>query len=55
MFIFLFLSVKMAAPRLARMICKMKAKGIGASPIGPGSCLASQATYIDAEMEPEPL
>ena len=27
-----------AAPRLARMVCKLKARGIGASPISPGSC-----------------
>lgn len=30
-------SVALAAPRIARMVCKMKARGIGASPIGPGS------------------
>ena len=39
-------SVALAAPRIGRMVCKMKARGIGASPIGPGSCLATQATYI---------
>jgi hexosaminidase len=40
-------SVELAAPRLARMVCKMKALDIGVSPIGPGSCLATQATYIE--------
>ena len=40
-------SVKLAAPRLARQVCKMKARGLGASPIGPGSCLATQSTYIE--------
>ena len=29
-----------AAPRLARMVCKFKARGVAASPISPGSCFA---------------
>lgn len=37
-----------AAPRLARQFCRMRAQGIGASPISPGTCLkqlpASEST-----------
>ena len=31
-------SAQEAAPRLARQICRMKADGVAAAPIGPGSC-----------------
>ena len=31
-----------AAPRLARMVCKLKSSGVGASPIGPGSCFMTR-------------
>ena len=33
-------SVSEAAPRLARLACRLKARGIAAQAISPGSCLA---------------
>ena len=34
-------SVEEAAPRLARFACRLKARGIAAQAISPGSCLAT--------------